>query len=120
MKMSDMRRTKAEQKARSTRFEEGPVEADDYDHGLHVSLDHDGMNKVGMKETPKAGDEYRIEAPGRVVSTSDNSRAGQTTPDRRVTILIHRMGAEPKSSADDGKSVKEDVREAAERVEAKR
>lgn len=116
MKMSDMRRTKAEQKAHSTRFD-GPVEPDDYDHGLHVSLDHDGMNKVGMKETPKAGDEYRIEAHGRVVSTSDNSRAGQTTPDRRVTILIHRMGAEPKSAADDGKSVKDDVRDAASKWE---
>jgi len=119
VKLVDMKRTKAEQKARSARFD-GPMDSDgDYDHGLHVSLDHDGMNKIGMKETPKAGDEYRIEGHGRVISTSDHSRAGQTAPDRRVTILIHRMGAEPKSKADDGKSVKDDVRDAADKVAAR-
>ncbi len=118
MKLTSMKRTKAEKTAREKNWKEAPsMGSDDYHHGLRISLDHDGMNKLGMKETPDVGDEYRIEAHGRVISTSDNSRAGQSAPDRRVTILIHRMGAEPKAASDDGKTVKDDVKDAAERVE---
>ncbi len=121
MKLNDMKRTKAEQKAREASWKDGPVDSDgDYHHGLRMSLDHDSMNKIGMKETPAPGDEYRIEAHGRVVSASDSAREGQKSPDRRVEILIHRMGAEPKSKVDDGKSVKDDVRDAAERVEGRK
>ena len=118
MKLMNMKRTKAEKTAREKGWRDGPwVEGEgDYHHGLRVSLDHDSMNKVGMKDTPKPGDEYRIEAHGRVVSASDNSRDGQKSPDRRVEILIHRMGAEPRAASDDGKSVKDDVRDAADKA----
>jgi hypothetical protein len=120
MKLNDMKRTKAEQKARASRVD-GPLMGsdEDYHHGLRMSLDHDSMNKIGMKETPAPGDEYRIEAHGRVVSASDSAREGQKSPDRRVEILIHRLGAEPKAKSDDGKSVKDDVQDAAATVEAK-
>jgi hypothetical protein len=119
MKLADMKRTKAEKTAREKSWKDGPVMGDDadYHHGLRVSLDHESMNKVGMSETPKPGTEYRIEAHGRVVSASDSSREGQKSPDRRVEILIHRMGAEPKAASDNGKSVKDDVRDAADRAE---
>src|SRR5690242_18297437 len=102
MKMSDMRRTKAEKAAREKSFREGPMmDADgDYHHGLHLELDHDGMNKIGMRETPKPGDEYRMEAHGRVIEASDSSREGQKSPNRRVRILVHRLGVEKKARSD--------------------
>jgi major coat protein len=119
MKIVSMKRTKAEKTAREKEMDGGPSwGADDYHHGLRVSLDHEGMNKIGMKETPKPGDEYHIEAHGRVVSARDESREGQKNPDRNVEILLHRMGAEPKGDADDGKSLKDDVRDAADRYDA--
>jgi hypothetical protein len=112
VKMTDMRRTKSEQAALKKRYEAPLIGGDDeYHHGLRVSLDHDSMNKVGMRETPKPGDEFHIQAHGRVVSASDASREGQKSPDRRVEIVLHRMGAEPKSKADDGKSLKEELNE---------
>jgi hypothetical protein len=115
----NMRRTKAEKTAREKDWKAAPsMGADDYHHGLRVSLDHEGMNKLGMTETPSPGDEYRIEAHGRVVSARDEAREGQKSPDRNVEILLHRMGAEPKSASDDGKSLKEDVRDAADEVTA--
>ncbi len=76
------------------------------------------MNRVGMKDTPSVGDEYRIEAHGRVVSARDESREGQRTPDRNIEIVLHHMGAEPKAASDDGKSLKDDVRDAAAQVDA--
>jgi len=119
MKLVSMKRTKAEKATREKDWKSAPsMGADDYHHGLRVSLDHDGMNKIGMKETPSVGDEYRIEAHGRVVSARDESREGRSAPDRNIEILLHRMGAEPKSDSDDGKSLKEDVREAADSVDA--
>jgi hypothetical protein len=120
MKMSNMKRTKTEKTAREKSWKDGPAigGADDYHHGLRVSLDHDSMNNVGMKETPKPGDEYRIEAHGRVVSARDEAREGQANPDRNVEIILHHMGAEPKAASDDGKSLKDDVRSAAAQVDA--
>lgn len=118
MKLHEMKRTPAEKKTRETRWKDAPAigGADDYHHGLRVNLDHEAMNKIGMTETPKPGDEYRIEAHGRIVSASDRSREGQKSPERNVEILIHRMGAEPKVASDDGKTVKDDVRDAANAV----
>lgn len=115
MKLADMKRTKAEKTARDRAWKDGPMmDGDsDYHRGLHIELDHDGMNKVGMTSMPKPGDEYRIEGHGRVIEASDSSREGQKSPNRRVRILVHRLGAEPKSRSDDGKSLKDDVREAA-------
>jgi hypothetical protein len=119
MKMVSMKRTKAEKTAREKDWKEAPaMGADDYHHGLKVSLDHEGMNKLGMKETPNVGDEYRIEAHGRIVSARDESREGRSAPDRNIEILLHRMGAEPKAMSDDGKSLKEDVRDAADSISA--
>jgi hypothetical protein len=113
MKLANMKRTKTEKTAREKDWKLGTsTGADDYHHGLRVSLDHDAMNKVGMSETPKPGDEYRIEAHGRIIGARDESREGQKTPDRSVEILLHRMGAEPKAASDDGKSLKDNVREA--------
>ncbi len=119
MKLASMKRTKAEKTAREKEWKDGPsMGADDFHHGLRVSLDHDSMNRVGMKDTPSVGDEYRIEAHGRVVSARDESREGQRTPDRNIEIVLHHMGAEPKAASDDGKSLKDDVRDAAAQVDA--
>ena len=103
MKLQDMKRTAADKKAEQARYKAGYAvgggDADDYHHGMHIELDHHGMKKVGMDDMPASGDEYEGQFRGRVVDTHEDSRDGQE-PRRRVRILLHHVGMEPKGKSD--------------------
>jgi hypothetical protein len=87
------------------------------EEGPRVHLDHDRMKKVGMSKPPATGDEYHIQGHARVVgSREEPSSDGKSGPVHSIEIVIHHMGAEPKG-ADDGKSVRDNIEEAAEGVE---
>jgi hypothetical protein len=101
LKLSDMKRTAADKKAEQARYKDGPSMpgGDDYGHGMHLELDHHGMQKVGMDDMPSSGDEYHGEFHGRVVDTHEDSEDGQE-PRRRVRVLVHHLGMEPKGGKD--------------------
>jgi len=81
------------------------------EEGPRVRLDHDRMQKVGMSKPPATGDEYHIQGHARVVGSREEPTEDGKGPVHSIEIIIHHMGAEPKGG---GKSVREDVEEAAE------
>ncbi len=115
MKLVDMGRSKPKGKGK-----DAPMPWSGEDEGPRVHLDHDRMGKLGMSKPPATGDEYHIQGHARVVG----SREEQTpvTEDRggpvhSIEIVIHHMGAEPRGDGNDGKSVRDNIEEAAEGVE---
>lgn len=107
MKIADMRRTKAEKTAEEKRWKGGPASgAEDYPHGLHIDLDHDGLTRLGLKDTPKPGDEFEGQFHGRVTEASENSDENSKEPRRRVRMLLHHVGVEPKK---DTKSLRDEL-----------
>lgn len=116
MKMVDMGRAKPKGKedaATESMAWSGEAE------GPRVHLDPERVKKM-FGAPPAPGSEHHIQGHARVVG----SREEQTpvTEDRggpvhSIEIVIHHMGMEPKSVSDDGKSVRDNVEEAAESVE---
>lgn len=109
MKMVDMGRAKP--KGKDAAFSGGEEE------GPRVRLDPDRAAKM-FGEVPATGSEHRIEGHARVVGSREE-RPENGGPVHSVEIVIHRMGAEPRGAADNGKSVRDDVSEAAEQVARK-
>jgi hypothetical protein len=89
------------------------------EEGPRVRLDPQRAAKM-FGEVPATGSEHRIEGHARVVgSREERPEGGNGGPVHSVEIIIHRMGAEPRGAADNGKSVRDDVSEAAEQVARK-
>jgi hypothetical protein len=88
MKMVSMKRTAKEKKARDTLSV--PNHSDDVPYGLHVSLDHDSLDKLGVKTLPKVGDKLHLQAHAHVASVSEAS--DETGKKRRnVELHLHKM-----------------------------
>jgi hypothetical protein len=100
MKMQDMRRSKAEKRDAADRYTVRPAEAEDYHHGLHVELDHDSLEKLGMHDNPKVGAEVNGQFMGRVVHASHAERE-DGPPERHVRVLMHHIGMESDGDEDD-------------------
>ena len=116
MKMADMGRAKPKGKGK-----EGMVVGawGGEEEGPRVRLDHDRMQKIGMSKPPATGDEYHVQGHARVVSSREEPRSdGGEGPVHSIEIVIHHMGAEPKT-ANGKQSVRDDVESAAKEVEGK-
>ena len=89
------------------------------EEGPRVHLDHERMKKIGLSKPPATGEEYHIQGHARVVgSREEPARDGGDGPVHSIEIVIHHMGAEPKSAVDAGKkSLRDDVEAAAGAVE---
>jgi hypothetical protein len=87
-------------------------EAEDYHHGLVINLDDDCLRKLGINQMPKPGDHFRIEGEAHV--TSAEQRDTDQNSDRRVGLVLHKLGAE-KTDAEEQpkeKSIREELEDA--------
>lgn len=78
----------------------------EYPYGLRITLDKAGLEKLGIKELPKPGTKFAIEAIAVVesahMSTSKDSKAGDyKSVDLQITDLSLDSDAEDKGSAAD-------------------
>lgn len=75
-KLTDMKRTKADKKAESAKYDGHKLGEDDYPYGLSIRLDHHSLKKLGMDEgqLPKVGSKLKIHAHAHVKSAGENSR----------------------------------------------
>ncbi len=92
--MIDMKRTKAEQKARSKPTSVGQSQ---YPYGLSISLGHSELTKLGIDKLPQVGTKIHLAAQAHVVSVSQNTDADGES--RRVDLELRKLGVTPKPSA---------------------
>ena len=111
MQLSDMKRSKAEKKAEAARWKSGPVD-EDYPHSLHIEFDQDGLKKLGVDDMPKPGDEYQGKFHGRVTHSSEEADE-DGEPRRRVRMVMHHVGMEPKDEEAKPDKAADDIRKAA-------
>lgn len=93
MKLVDLKRSKAEKKARTEEHSIGSAD-EDYPYGTRIRLEHEDMEKLGMKDTPAPGDTFHIEAHGKV--THSHESADEKGKRRHVEIHLTKLGAEAK------------------------
>lgn len=93
--------------------EASPVgEQSQYPWGVCLTLDTDELKKLGVKELPRVGDEYHIEAVGEVTTVSESdSPSGEV---RSVRIQIQMMEIENEGQESGDESVAEEEAEGAE------
>lgn len=103
----DMKRKKETKKEKETKNLASPcMDSPEYPYGLSISLDNEGLEKLGMTTLPKVGAKLTIEALGVVTSVSSNE-SQQGEPNRRVEIQLQKLGVEKgsasvKDAIDDG------------------
>lgn len=94
-KLTDMKITKAERKARADRYKiAGPMDGGDvYPYGLQIRLDDAALDKLGIDTLPKTGKKVRVTALCNVSSTSDraSTMGGKDQRDRSVELQIERL-----------------------------
>ena len=94
--MADMKRTKADKKAEKAQYDKAPgsIGGEDYGYNTRMTLDHDMLEKMGVKKLPTVGSKMKVHALAHVVSTSeDHSTDGKKR--RRVELQMHHMGVAP-------------------------
>lgn len=87
--------------------------APDYPYGLRLTLDDECLKKLGINRLPKPGDKFRVEGEAHV--TSAEQRDTDQNSDRRVELVLHELGFEPKrgnSTEKPERSIREDLEDA--------
>jgi hypothetical protein len=98
-KLVDMKRTAAEKKAEREKYDKpGSIGGDDYGYGLGVRLDHHHLEKLGIKNLPKAGAKIMLHARAHVKSVGQNSRDGGSD-DRHMELELRHMMLEAEDRA---------------------
>lgn len=99
-KMVNMARTAADKKAERDKYsDKSPYAGEDYPYGLSVSLDHEGLSKLGLNgPLPKVGSKIPLTANAHVKSTSEESTDG--TKRRRMTLELRHMALDHGQSAE--------------------
>jgi hypothetical protein len=94
VKMTDMKRTKADKKAEDEKYASHKMGGDDYPYGLTVSLDHHGLKKLGMHDSlPKVGSKLMLHAHAHVKSAREEMREGGKKH-RHVELELRHMAIE--------------------------
>lgn len=103
-KMVDMKRSKAEQKAQ----QEGPkaLGGDEYSYEHRISLDHNHMKKLGIKEMPKPGDVLHLQAHAHVASSNESSEEGGE-PRRHISLQLKKMAIQATKRAESEQDIHE-------------
>lgn len=81
--------------------------AEDYPHGLRLCLDDAVLKKLGIDEMPKPGDKFRIEGEAHVISSEQRDTSENS--DRRVELVLHELGAQPKEPPPREKSIRDEI-----------
>lgn len=97
MKLTDVKRTKADKTEDKERYEE-PFGGDDYPHGLTINLDNATIEKLGLGDFD-ADESVRLHAEGFVSNDSTTKRKGKT--DRSMTIQITKLALAQTETDDD-------------------
>ena len=63
---------------------------DDYPYGLSMSLEHDSLNKLGIKKLPKVGKKVKLRLHAKVTRVSD-SQSEDGRQDRSVHLQVTHM-----------------------------
>jgi hypothetical protein len=110
MKTVVMRRTDREKKDMVDGFA-APFRpgGEDYPYGLRITLDDGSLKKLGIKDMPKPGDRFRLEAVAHVLESAQ--RTTEDDSDRRVELVLHELGAEPAGGSADEKDKDKTLRE---------
>ena len=83
-----LKKTKAEKKT-GPQLASVPGGGDDYSYGTRLSLGKDELEKLGIKDMPKVGTKFKLEAECEVVSVSAN--AGKDHDSRDLGLQITAM-----------------------------
>lgn len=101
MALVDMKRSKKESKESSPKIAQDP-----YGYGLNLELDHDHLQKLGIKQLPETGAVLHLRAHAHVRNTSEhNDESG--TPRRSVSLQLRRMELKAEQKAAEDPSVQE-------------
>lgn len=93
MKLVDLKRSKEERETSK------PVAAgieDRYPYGTRLSLDHDELEKLGMK-TPNVGDQFHVHGHANVTSVEERTNE-DGKKHRHVSLQIKKMAVKPHKS----------------------
>jgi hypothetical protein len=94
MKLTDMKRTKADKKAEDEGYDGHKVSEEDYPYGLSIRLDHHSLKKLGMhKELPTVGSKLKLHAHAHVKSASEHSEEGGKKR-RHLELELRQMALE--------------------------
>lgn len=83
-----LKKTKAQKKSSAPQLASGPS-GEDYSYGTRLSLGKDELEKLGIKDMPKVGTKFKLEAEVEVVSVSAN--AGKDHDSRDMGLQITAM-----------------------------
>jgi hypothetical protein len=107
MKTVVMKRSDREKKERQANYAisvGGFGGDDDYYHGLIITLDDDCLKKLGINEMPKPGDHFEIAGEAHVRESAQ--RDTDKDSDRRVEMVLHKLGAEKTAGEEPAKPEK--------------
>jgi hypothetical protein len=113
MKTVVMKRSDREKKTAMENYPAGVSgwrpEPEDYPDGMRISLDDGTMKKLGIEGMPKPGDKFNVVGEAHVTSAEQRD-IGQNL-DRRVGLVLHKFGAEPKGTEDEEEEPPRTVRQ---------
>jgi hypothetical protein len=96
VKLTDMKRTKADKKAEDEKYAGHKLGGEDYPYGLSISLDHHSLKKLGLHDKlPKVGSKIKLHAHAHVKSAREEQREGGKTH-RHVELELRHMAIEHK------------------------
>jgi hypothetical protein len=100
MKIVNLKRSADDKKAEKERhkamgFGDG-LEPHDYPQGAQINLGEGELEKLGVSQMPKAGDEVTFTGRGKVVTVHSEAKQGKD-PSERVEIQITHMGVQQTS-----------------------
>lgn len=91
MKLTSMKITAAEQKAREAEYSKPMPEQDRYPYGLSISLENDAIEKLDLDELPAIGAKLELAATVEVTGASSHSTTGGGKR-RSVSLQITALG----------------------------
>ena len=101
MKIVPMKRTDKEKKAAEKRYKEMPSDGPDYPWGLCLNLGKEELDKLGIKDLPKVGDEFHMYAVGKVTRVHQ-SASEQGEDSRGIELQITHMGTMHEGDEEEG------------------
>lgn len=104
MALVDLKRSKAQQEKNSPTL--AGKSGEDYGYGLNVNLDHDHLQKLGIKTLPKPGTVLHLRAHAHVRDTSEHTDE-DGKPRRHVNLQLRKMELKAEQRAADEPDVQE-------------